>query len=198
MKEGTPQGGPLSPLLANIYLDALDKELDERGHSYCRYADDGNINVSSQAAERTLASIQDWIEKHLRLPVNEAKSGVGRVWERKFLGFRLSRQVRIGIAPEVSNDSKRKYGNCGVATRVAPVKNCAMSGCNICAAGGVTSNWLRTAPLSSGWRAGCDGTSGNASGYAGMMRQGGKMLCGVWGWWDADSKRLSPAVALGI
>ena len=100
-EEGTPQGGPLSPLLANIYLDALDKELDRRGHSYCRYADDCNIYVSSRAAaERTLASIQDWIEKHLRLKVNPAKSGTGRVEERKFLGFRLNRKLRIGIAPE--------------------------------------------------------------------------------------------------
>jgi RNA-directed DNA polymerase len=100
-EEGTPQGGPLSPLLANLYLDALDQELDRRGHCYCRYADDGNIYVGSQAAaERTLASIRDWIEKHLRLKVNAAKSGTGRVWERKFLGFRLNRQLRIGIAPE--------------------------------------------------------------------------------------------------
>jgi group II intron reverse transcriptase/maturase len=98
--EGTPQGGPLSPLLGNIYLDALDKELDRRGHCYCRYADDCNIYVSSQAAaERTLSSIQVWIEKHLRLKVNAAKSGAGRVWERKFLGFRLDRQWRIGVAP---------------------------------------------------------------------------------------------------
>ena len=100
-EEGTPQGGPLSPLLANIYLDALDKELDRRGHSYCRYADDCNIYVSSRAAaERTLASIQDWIEKHLRLKVNAAKSGTGRVEERKFLGFRLNRKLQIGVAPE--------------------------------------------------------------------------------------------------
>jgi RNA-directed DNA polymerase len=107
--EGTPQGGPLSPLLSNIYLDALDKELDERGHSYCRYADDCNIYVSSQAAaERTLASIQNWIEKQLRLKVNAAKSGVGRVWERKFLGFRLTRQLRIGIAPESIERLKAK------------------------------------------------------------------------------------------
>jgi len=99
--EGTPQGGPLSPLLANIYLDALDKELERRGHSFCRYADDCNVYVGSQsAAERTLASIQGWIEKHLRLKVNAAKSGAGRVWERKFLGFRLDRKRRIGIAPE--------------------------------------------------------------------------------------------------
>jgi len=108
-EEGTPQGGPLSPLLANIYLDALDKELEERGHSYCRYADDCNIYVSSQAAaERTLASIQDWIEKRLRLKVNPAKSGTGRVWERKFLGFRLNRKLQIGIAPESIERFKAK------------------------------------------------------------------------------------------
>ena len=107
--EGTPQGGPLSPLLANIYLDALDKELDRRKHSYCRYADDCNIYVGSQAAaERTLESIQGWIEKHLRLKVNAAKSGTGRVWERKFLGFRLDRKKRIGIAPESAERFKAK------------------------------------------------------------------------------------------
>jgi group II intron reverse transcriptase/maturase len=107
--EGTPQGGPLSPLLANIYLDDLDKELDRRKHSYSRYADDCNIYVGSQAAaERTLASIQGWIEKHLRLKVNAAKSGTGRVWERKFLGFRLDRQKRTGIAPESLERFKAK------------------------------------------------------------------------------------------
>jgi RNA-directed DNA polymerase len=107
--EGTPQGGPLSPLLANIYLDALDKELERRGHSFCRYADDCNVYVSSEAAaERTLESIQDWIEKRLRLKVNPAKSGTGRVWERKFLGFRLNRQLRIGIAPESFERFKAK------------------------------------------------------------------------------------------
>ena len=100
-EEGTPQGGPLSPLLANIYLDRLDEELEQRGHAFCRYADDCNIYVGSQAAaERTLISVQGWIEKRLRLKVNAAKSGTGRVWERKFLGFRLDRRKRIGIAPE--------------------------------------------------------------------------------------------------
>ena len=99
--EGTPQGGPLSPLLANIYLDVLDHELEKRGHAFCRYADDCNIYVGSQAAaERTLESITAWIEKHLRLKVNAAKSGAGRVEERKFLGFRLDREGRIGVAPE--------------------------------------------------------------------------------------------------
>ncbi len=100
-EQGTPQGGPLSPLLANIYLDGLDQELERRGHKFSRYADDCNIYVGSPAAaERTLVSIRGWIEKHLRLKVNAAKSGTGRVWERKFLGFRLDRDGRIGVAPE--------------------------------------------------------------------------------------------------
>ena len=107
--EGTPQGGPLSPMLANIYLDALDKELERRGHTFCRFADDCNIYVGSQAAaERTLTSIQGWIEKHLRLKMNAAKSGTGRVWERKFLGFRLDRERRIGVAPESAERFKAK------------------------------------------------------------------------------------------
>jgi group II intron reverse transcriptase/maturase len=107
--EGTPQGGPLSPMLANIYLDALDKELEQRGHTFCRFADDCNIYVGSQAAaERTLTSIQGWIEKHLRLKRNAAKSGTGRVWERKFLGFRLDRDGRIGVAPESVERFKAK------------------------------------------------------------------------------------------
>lgn len=108
-EEGTPQGGPLSPLLANIYLDALDKELEQRGHQFSRYADDCNIYVGSQAAaERTMASIRAWIEMHLRLQVNTAKSGTGRVWERKFLGFRLNREGRIEVAPESLERLKTK------------------------------------------------------------------------------------------
>lgn len=98
--EGTPQGGPLSPLLANIYLDALDKELEARGHVFSRYADDCNIYVGSQpAARRVLESITAWLRKELRLEVNAEKSGTGQVWERKFLGFQLTRELSIGIAP---------------------------------------------------------------------------------------------------
>jgi group II intron reverse transcriptase/maturase len=107
--EGTPQGGPLSPLLANIYLDALDRELERRGHQFSRYADDCNIYVGSQAAaERVMESIQGWIGKHLRLQVNATKSGVGRVWERKFLGFRLNRERQIEAAPESLERFKAK------------------------------------------------------------------------------------------
>jgi len=107
--EGTPQGGPLSPLLANIYLDALDRELERRGHRFSRYADDCNIYVGSQAAaERVLESVREWINKHLRLEVNATKSGVGRTWERKFLGFRLNRARQIEAAPESLERFKTK------------------------------------------------------------------------------------------
>jgi len=100
-EEGTPQGGPLSPLLANIYLDALDQELTRRGLAFCRYADDCNLYVRSpRAAERVLASITAWIQKHLRLEVNATKSGVGRPWERKFLGFTINPKGKIEVAPQ--------------------------------------------------------------------------------------------------
>ena len=109
VEEGTPQGGPLSPLLANIYLDALDQELERRGHQFSRYADDCNIYVGSEAAaERVMESVREWIEKHLRLQVNAAKSGVGRTWERKFLGFRLNRAMQIEAAPESLERFKAK------------------------------------------------------------------------------------------
>ena len=99
--EGTPQGGPLSPLLANIYLDPLDRELEKRGHSFCRYADDCNVYVGSEAtANRLIRTLPKWIEKHLRLRVNASKSGIGRTWERGFLGFRMTREGKIEVAPD--------------------------------------------------------------------------------------------------
>ena len=91
MDEGTPQGGPLSPLLSNLVLDELDKELARRGHHFCRYADDCNIYVRSRrAGERVMASISRFLTQKLRLKVNEAKSAVARPEERKFLGFSIS------------------------------------------------------------------------------------------------------------
>jgi RNA-directed DNA polymerase len=101
--EGTPQGGPLSPLLANILLDDLDKELERRGHRFCRYADDCNIYVRSRrAGERVMASVSRFVEQKLKLKVNAAKSAVARPAERKFLGFRILGQqnARLGLAPQ--------------------------------------------------------------------------------------------------
>jgi RNA-directed DNA polymerase len=86
--EGTPQGGPLSPLLANLLLDLLDKELGRRGHCFVRYADDCNIYVrSAKAGRRVLASITQYLTRKLKLKVNESKSAVDRPWKRTFLGF---------------------------------------------------------------------------------------------------------------
>ena len=87
-EEGVPQGGPLSPLLANLLLDDLDRELEKRGHRFVRYADDVNIYVRSQrAGERVLASVKSFLEKRLKLRVNLEKSGVDRPWRRVLLGF---------------------------------------------------------------------------------------------------------------
>jgi RNA-directed DNA polymerase len=102
-EEGTPQGGPLSPLLSNILLDELDKELEKRGHSFCRYADDCNIYVQSRrAGERVMASVIRFLETRLRLRVNRAKSAVARPTERKFLGFRIlgTEKARLSIHPK--------------------------------------------------------------------------------------------------
>jgi len=97
--EGAPQGGNLSPLLANIMLDDLDKELERRGHKFCRYADDCNIYVRSQkSGERVMESISEFIEKKLKLKVNKSKSAVDRPWKRKFLGFSFyNKKDGIGI-----------------------------------------------------------------------------------------------------
>jgi RNA-directed DNA polymerase len=99
--EGTPQGGPLSPLLANLLLDDLDRELERRGHPFCRYADDCNIYVQSLAAgERVLASVTRYLEEHLKLRVNRTKSAAAPVGERKFLGHRLLADGTQTIAPQ--------------------------------------------------------------------------------------------------
>jgi RNA-directed DNA polymerase len=101
--EGTPQGGPLSPLLSNILLTDLDRELERRGLAFCRYADDCNIYVRSRVAgERVMRGVRVFLEEVLRLRVNAVKSAVARPWERKFLGFSFTvqRETRLRIAPE--------------------------------------------------------------------------------------------------
>ncbi len=99
--EGTPQGGPLSPLLANLLLDDLDRMLEARGHRFCRYADDVNIYVRSQAAgERVMACVAKVLQGRLHLLLNQEKSAVAPVWERKFLGHRLLPDGSLGIAPQ--------------------------------------------------------------------------------------------------
>jgi RNA-directed DNA polymerase len=108
-QRGTPQGGPLSPLLANIYLDPLDKELEKRGVSFVRYADDIAIFASSaRSAERILRSIVAWIEKKLKIEVNRSKSGSGPSDQSSLLGFRLYADGTIGVSPKAIQKLKGK------------------------------------------------------------------------------------------
>jgi RNA-directed DNA polymerase len=99
--QGTPQGGPLSPLLSNILLDDLDKELERRGHQFCRYADDCNVYVQTKrAGDRVLESLTQYLREELKLTVNQAKSAVDRPWKRKFLGYSMTfhKQPRLKVA----------------------------------------------------------------------------------------------------
>jgi len=109
--EGAPQGGPLSPLLSNIVLDELDKELESRGHRFVRYADDCNIYVKTRkAGERVKKSITSFIENRLKLKVNQEKSAVDRPWKRKFLGFSFTwnKDPKIRIAQQSMKKVKAK------------------------------------------------------------------------------------------
>jgi RNA-directed DNA polymerase len=117
--EGTPQGGPLSPLLSNLMLDDLDKELTRRGHRFCRYADDCNIYVRSiRAGERVMASVSRFLTTKLRLKVNETKSAVARPEERKFLGFSISNDgSERRIAPKALDKFKERIREMTSRTR---------------------------------------------------------------------------------
>lgn len=122
---GMPQGGPLSPLLSNILLDELDKELERRGHSFCRYADDCNIYVSSRkAGDHLLKDIRAFVENKLKLKVNEKKSAVARPWERKFLGYSVTwhKQAKLKIALTSVNRLKEKVRSLTTGNRSKSVK----------------------------------------------------------------------------
>ncbi|ENV9101252.1 group II intron maturase-specific domain-containing protein [Escherichia coli] len=122
-QEGMPQGGPLSPLLSNILLDELDKELERRGHSFCRYADDCNIYVSSRkAGDHLLKNIRAFVENKLK--VNEKKSAVARPWERKFLGYSVTwhKQAKLKIALTSVERLKEKVRSLTTGNRSKSVK----------------------------------------------------------------------------
>ena len=108
-QSGTPQGGPLSPLLSNIVLDELDKELESRGHKFCRYADDCNIYVASQAAaERVKRSVTAFIEGKLKLKVNEKKSACAEVKDRQFLGYRISNDGTLRLSEKTQSRMRKR------------------------------------------------------------------------------------------
>jgi RNA-directed DNA polymerase len=123
--KGTPQGGPLSPLLSNLVLDELDRELERRGHRFVRYADDGQIFVRSErAGHRVMASMTQFITKKLRLKVNEEKSAVARPWERQFLGFSFTANMdpKRRLAPETVRRLRRRVRKLTRRTRGVSVE----------------------------------------------------------------------------
>ena len=139
-EQGTPQGGPLSPLLSNVLLDELDKELEHRGHAFVRYADDCNVYVQSQqAGERVMTSLEAFLRKRLRLTVNRDKSAVARPWERKFLGYTVTRNrpVKLKVAPESAKRLK---------TKLQPILRAGRGRALACTIG-------LLAPILEGWRA---------------------------------------------
>jgi len=126
--EGTPQGGPLSPLLSNIVLDEFDRELEKRGHRFARYADDCNIYVRSQrAGERVMRSITQFITRKLKLKVNEQKSAVAQPWERKFLGFSFTsgEEPKRRIAPKALKRFKQRIRGLTRRTRGVSIERMA-------------------------------------------------------------------------
>jgi RNA-directed DNA polymerase len=124
--KGTGQGSPISPLLSNIMLDLLDKELEQRGHKYCRFADDCNVYVhSKRAGDRVMKSLVAFITKKLKLKVNEQKSGVDKVYRRQFLGFSFTsgKMPKRRISPKAINKFKEKVQKLTLASKGMCMEN---------------------------------------------------------------------------
>jgi len=155
-EEGTPQGGPLSPLLSNLMLDDLDRELERRGHRFVRYADDCNIYVRSErAGQRVMAGVTEFVERKLKLRVNREKSAVGRPWERKFLGFTFTEHGTLRTV------AAKALARCKQKVRELTGRN---RGQSVMEMTGAAGRYLR------GWVA-----------YFGFC-QTPRVLSGLWGW----------------
>ena len=183
--EGTPQGGPLSPLLSNLVLDELDRELERRGHRYVRYADDCNIYVRSErAGQRVMKSITKFITQKLKLKVNESKSAVARPQERKFLGFTFTDgpEVKRAIAPKSLVRFKRRVRE--ITRRAKGVS--------------METTMEELAPYLRGWR--------SYFGFCETPRVLGSLTCWVrarlrvalWRQWKTTRRRRAALLALGV
>jgi RNA-directed DNA polymerase len=183
--EGTPQGGPLSPLLSNLALGELDRELERRGHRFVRYADDCNIYVRSErAGQRVMESVMRFIQEKLKLKVNEAKSAVARPQERKFLGFRFTSgpEVRRIIAPKALDRFKRRLRE---VTRRA--KSISME-----------TTMAVLAPYLRGWRSyfGFCETPEVLLGLTRWVRV--RLRAALWRQWKTHRRRRAALLALGV
>ena len=183
--EGTPQGGPLSPLLSNIVLDELDRELERRGHRHVRYADDCNIYVRSErAGQRVMKSITRFITQRLKLKVNETKSAVARPQERKFLGFSFTDgpEIRRAIAPKALARFKDKIRE---ITRQA-------KGISI------ETTVKRLATYMVGWR-GYFGFCETPEVLIGLIRWVRlRLRCALWRQWKTPRRRRAALLQLGV
>jgi RNA-directed DNA polymerase len=183
--EGTPQGGPLSPLLSNVLLDELDKELEHRGHRFVRYADDCNVYVQSKTAgERVMTSLERFLAKRLRLRINRDKSGVARPWKRKFLGYSVTwhRKPKLKVAPE---SLKRFKGKLRQKLRQGRGRNL---GCVIRDLSPVIRGWVAYYRLSE--------VKGSFEMLDQWLRR--KLRCIQWRQWKRGRTRRKKLIALGL
>jgi RNA-directed DNA polymerase len=183
--EGTPQGGPLSPLLSNLVLDELDRELERRGHRHVRYADDCNIYVRSErAGQRVMMSITRFITQRLKLRVNETKSAVARPQERKFLGFSFTEgpEIRRAIAPKALERFKDKIRE---ITRQAKGVS-------------IETTVKRLATYMVGWR-GYFGFCETPEVLIGLVRWVRlRLRCALWRQWKTPRRRRAALLQLGV
>jgi RNA-directed DNA polymerase len=183
--EGTPQGGPLSPLLSNLVLDEFDRELERRGHRFVRYADDCNIYVSSErAGQRVMESITQFITQNLKLKVNEAKSAVARPQERKFLGFSFTAgpEVKRVIAPKALDRFKQRIRE--ITGRAKGVS--------------METTMEELAPYMRGWRSyfGFCETPEVLVSLTGWVRR--RLRCALWRQWKTVRRRRAALIELGV
>src|SRR5712675_2662012 len=183
--EGTPQGGPLSPLLSNLVLDDLDRELERRGHRFVRYADDSNIYVRSErAGQRVMESITQFITQELKLKVNEAKSAVARPQERKFLGFSFTggKEPKRKIAPKALDRFKQRIRE--ITGRAKGVS--------------METTMEKLAPYMRGWRSyfGFCETPEVLIGLTRWVRL--RLRAALWRQWKTPRRRRAALIALGV
>src|SRR6516162_476955 len=183
--EGTPQGGPLSPLLSNLVLDELDRELERRGHRFVRYADDCNIYVGSErAGQRVMESITQFITHRLKLKVNQAKSAVARPQERKFLGFSFTAgpEVKRVIAPKALDRFKQRIRE--VTRRAKSVS--------------IETTMEELAQYMRGWCSyfGFCETPGVLISLTGWVRR--RLRCALWRQWKTVRRRRAALLELGV
>src|SRR3981189_3299859 len=184
-EEGTPQGGPLSPLLSNLMLDVLDEELEKRGHRFVRYADDCNIYVRSErAGQRVMKSITRFITRKLKLKVNEAKSAVARPQERKFLGFSFTAgpDIKRKIAPKSLERFKQRIR--GITRRAKGVS--------------ITTTMEELAPYMRGWR-GYFGFCETPEGLIALTRWVRlRLRAALWRQWKTPRRRRAALIELRV